>query len=338
MQEKGPENVDLEHFQQFTQRQAAKANDEPVSTCPLCEGRGFSRVTVDGYEFVKPCQCHRERKLAEALELAGIPHKFRRATLNAKTSGDRIALKSWGGGKSDPVALASQKNAIIMLRELGDTYLDFFLKNKKTKDPFGLMLYGDCGRGKTHMVCALLADLIHAGLTNVRFIEYNELFKQIRFSFDNKTISYKGIFDQLTRTQVLVIDDFGMEVSGNLVWVLDNIGYIINERYVANLPTILTSNYWRPIREEGGAKPQVEPSNPYETHNSWEAGRAHRARDEAERQQDEDDAYWDRISYRLRSRISEMCFELKLEGYDYRKKLAKTRELGLQIARQKQRS
>jgi hypothetical protein len=178
--------------------------------------------------------------------------------------------------------------------------------------------------------------LIHAGLEDVRFVEYNELFKLIRFSFNDREISYRNLLESFIYTKVLVIDDFGMEVSGNLVWVLDNIGYIVNERYTANLPTIMTSNYWRPIPKEEGASltDANEEPNPYAAR-SHEVGKILREQEARRREQNMDEAYWDRISYRLRSRIAEMCHEVLIEGFDYRKKQARNRDRLLQIAQEK---
>jgi len=48
------------------------------------------------------------------------------------------------------------------------------------------------------------------------------------------------------------------------------------------------------------------------------------------------DAFSERISYRLRSRITEMCYELKVEGYDYRSRLSNNRNLQIELARSKQ--
>ncbi|MDJ0838281.1 MAG: ATP-binding protein [Acidobacteriota bacterium] len=323
--------IDLDKFKAFVKRQAEKAEEKPEGTCPHCHGVGYFRVKKDGYEYVKPCACRREKILADALAKAKIPPIFRNTTLEEKPADDREGFRPFGGKKRDKVAIASQKKAVALLQDLRDTYLDVFLHGKQVDDLYGLMLYGECGRGKTRLACSLLCDLIYSGLTDVAFVEYNELFKMIRFSIGSREIDYKSVLDRLVHAKVLVIDDFGMEVSDNLVWVLDNIGYVINERYAANLPTIMTSNYWRPIRSDNEEDRDTKETNPYELHHSYELAKVHEETEREAKRIQEDDAYWDRLSYRLRSRISEMCFEIKLEGYDYRKKLGRNRELRREI-------
>lgn len=304
---------DLRQFRAFVDAQEAAAPEPRQGTCPDCGGSGYRRVEIDGYEYVKPCACKRERMLRETLDAIGLPRKFRNLTLDANPRDGREPFRPYGGLERDPVAIASQESAVELMRDLRDVYIDAFVHGRSEEDLFGLMLYGDCGLGKTRLACALLCDLVHAGLEDVRFVEYNELFKLIRFSFNESNISYRGLLEGFVRTEVLVIDDFGMEISNNLTWVLDNIGYIVNERYVANLPTIMTSNNWHPLSKKEDEKPDRE--------STWGT----------------DEEEWEHISYRLRSRISEMCHEVRVEGFDYRKKLARIRDLKLKVAREKRR-
>ena len=291
--------------------------------CPNCHGQGFIRTTVDGYEVVKRCACSRWKVWAQAKFHANIPKIFHKVTLRENPDDGRETYKVTGG--RDLVARKHQEEALALCRRLRDTYAKVFLEHHEVDDLYGLMLFGACGVGKTRLVCSLLDDLIHMGLTDVRFIEYTELFKQIRFSFNNSEVSYQSIFEGLIKAKVLVIDDFATEVSGNLVWVLDNIGYIINERYNLNLPTILTSNYWvstKEQRSESDAK-----ANPFETHKSWELKSAYDSMAVQEDHQRFQQELHARVNYRLRSRIREMCYEMEIKGHDFRKKIGRNREL-----------
>jgi len=310
--------------------QSAPTSESPA--CPHCGGAGYRRVERDGYQFVQRCVCRRDNDLKQAKAAAGIPLKFRETTLSERSNDGRDGFKPYGGGKRDLVAIESQKRAVEACRSARDLYLRVFRDGRPTDDVYGLLLYGDCGRGKTRLACSLLCDLIHAGLTEVRFVEYTHLFKKIRFSYDSKEPAYQAVFEDLLRAKVLVIDDLGADVSGNLAWILDNIGYIINERYGMNRPTILTCNHWRSLREEQDV-PQS--TNIFEGP-SWQTGAA--AAD-ARKRDDVEDAKRDleqRVSYRLRSRILEMCLEVPVLGYDYRRRINRYRENYL--ARQKERS
>ena len=299
-----------------------KTRDAP---CPECAGLGYRRVAVNGYEVVRKCRCRARQELERAKERANIPLIFRNTSLNQKSSDGRETYKPFGGppGNKDMVALGSQVEALRIARKVRDLYIDTFIRNKKEEDLYGLLLHGECGRGKTRLACSLLCDLIHAGLHDVRFIEYNELFKQIRFSFNSQKWSYEQIFGNLIQAKVLVIDDFATEVSGNLIWVLDNIGYIINERYAKNRPTVLTSNYWSSIIEEREDDTQ---QNPYENTPSWKLSEAHKVREAEDLRKKFHEELKARVNYRLRSRIREMCYELKVEGKDYRNWIGQKRD------------
>ncbi len=305
---------------------AAERPSKTEAACPHCGGAGYRRGFRDGYEYVQKCVCRRTADIEAAKRDAGLPLKFRNVTLDEKPADGRQPFKPYAGQKRDPLALESQKRALEACRQARDLYLDAFLYGKEVADMFGVMLFGACGRGKTRLACAMLCDLIHAGLKDVRFIEYNELFKKIRFSYNSQELTYQGVLEELLHAKVLVIDDFGVDVSGNLAWVLDNIGYVINERYGMNRPTILTCNYWRPLNQ---TESEVR-ENPFENHASWELGAAvekEQTNDELARARQELEQ---RVSYRLRSRIAEMCLEIEVLGFDYRRKINRNRELLLE--------
>ncbi|CAM2005392.1 ATP-binding protein [Acanthopleuribacter pedis] len=323
----------VEKFQEFCRQQAQAAREKQPEqaprVCPLCRGKGYSWKEIEGYRHVVRCACQKERLAREALREAGIPEKFWNATLEDANVNGREPFRPWGGNQRDAVAIKSQTTALQTCRELRDQYLAVFQQNKPIQDVYGLMLFGHSGRGKTRLVSSLLVDLVFSGLYSVRFIEYNELFKMIRFSFNSKEISYQSIFSPLLKAKVLVIDDLGTELGGDLTWALDNIGYIINERYTRNLPTLFTSNHWNSINDgpRGGKHSQSAADKDLFHGNSWEMKKKierNNADSESARSQKSLD---ERVNYRLRSRIREMCIEIKVEGFDFRNKLAKNREM-----------
>ncbi len=320
----------VKHFQEAFEREATRAEPPARGSCPHCGGRGFTRSQKDGYDFITRCQCRRERDLLQTIERTGIPQKFWNCTLDTKPADPNakfmVGTKRVRG--SEALEVASRERALNICTHMRQRYIDFFIGGERKDELFGLLLYGDCGLGKTRLAASLLLDLVRAGLTTVRFIEYNELFKQIRFTYNKDGPSYQGLFEGLIQTSVLVIDDFGLEVSGDHVWVLDNIGYIINERYVKNRPTILTTNFWRPLDNETSVRAQEQMSKFIDAA-SWEQRKIHEQEEQSKRQERSirrQEEAWEKVSYRLRSRISEMCLQVKLEGRDYRARLAEKRD------------
>ena len=315
-------------FQEFCRLQAlaAKDRESPPPNCSQCAGKGFVWREKEGYRFVVPCSCQKDIRLRAILEEANMPPKYWDTTLHRQAHGKRLPFKTPRGllGK------ATLPKALDVCRNLRDMYIDAFINGKAREDMVGLMLYGKAGLGKTRLVCALLRDLIEAGLHQVAFVEYNELFKLIRFSFNSKDISYRGILEPLLRAKVLVVDDLGTDMGGDLLWVLDNIGFIINERYSHNLPTLFTCNYWMPISRPGEPPIRAEESQVFEM-NSWETTKALRNQQLDPEARASLRELGQRISYRLRSRIHEMCLEVPLEGSDYRKTVASKRNHELEI-------
>lgn len=336
--DKGFQKPQLDQFLEFCRKKAAEARDaKPAApehpSCEICDGHGWTKDIKDGYEVVHKCVCRRENEFRQHLRDAGIPEKYWPTTLHDKPQGDRQPFKPWGGKSRDIIALESQKRALQSCRQVRDLYIDHFIKGRHQDDLYGLMLFGDPGRGKTRLLCSLLVDLIHAGMTKIHYVEYNQLFKEIRFSFRSNRNTYERIFQRMLSPDILVIDDLGTDISGDLYWVLDNIGYIINERYGSNLPTLFASNHWRSLEDESSSGGDTD-GNIYANSASWEV--AQKLKEEkkmAEHQKGYEDLQ-KRVSYRLRSRIREMCLEVKLEGFDYRNKLARNREMLL--ARQAQ--
>ena len=308
--------------------------------CKLCGGKGFLRVEKEGYPFIRRCTCQRKHVFLHILQKSGLPEKFWDTTLAAKSVDGRQPFIPFGGGRERKISAAnkelakkSQEQALKVCRNLKNLYINYFLEGKRNEDVYGLLLYGKPGRGKTRLVCSLLRDLIDKGLHDVRFVEYNHLFKQIRQSFSGVGPSYQEIFKPLLNASVLAIDDLGTEVTGNTVFLLDQMGYIINERYNKNLPTLFTCNNWLSIKqgELAAEAPEDLPQGQgFENVASHEMGKYFAESDRLQRVRDERDrqtlALQQKVSSRLRSRICEMCLEMHIEGFDYRGKIGRNRE------------
>jgi DNA replication protein DnaC len=85
-------------------------------------------------------------------------------------------------------------------------------------------------------------------------------------------------------TQVLVLDELGAQKPSD--WVRDQVAYVLNYRYNENKVTIITTNFMDHGAE--GSKPTVT------------------------------DSLAQRIGDRIRSRLYEMCKDIKMDGKDFR--------------------
>lgn len=266
-------------------------------SCKICDGKGFTNKQEGMYEIVVECQCRRQERVIDELETSGIPSKYQRFTLSRKATDGRRPFKPGGEfyarGLSKPDAdrlrhcKSSQSKALNVCRDRLDTYIDAFTKQLPAEIP-GILLSGTCGVGKTHLAATLLTDLVYAGITPVRFTEYTQLFRKLRYSYSTKDVSEEQILETLVRAKVLVLDDLGAQASDNTTWVQDILGYLLNERYSNMRPTIITTNYPDDDSEDANGLPAKGPF------------------------------LVDRVGVRLRSRIREMCPRVSMHGFDLR--------------------
>lgn len=110
-----------------------------------------------------------------------------------------------------------------------DEYIENIEENKKTGTNLILAGFGCVGTGKTHLACAI-AHKVTAKDISVKFINVTSMVEEMKETF--KTTDY-------IRVDFLIIDDLGKENGTS--WVCEQIYSIINKRYEAMKPTIITT-------------------------------------------------------------------------------------------------
>ena len=158
----------------------------------------------------------------------------------------------------------------------------------------GLLILGPCGVGKTHLAVSIIRALMLRHGTWCVFYDFRELLKQIQGSFNREVQTTEWqILEPVLQANVLLLDDLGAERPTD--WVRDTFAYIINHRYNQKRTTIITSNF-----QDGESTLRVLSDG-----NTVASG----------------DTLADRIGYRLRSRLYEMCKVIKIPGEDFRIKV-----------------
>lgn len=98
----------------------------------------------------------------------------------------------------------------------------------------GLVLYGDCGTGKTYAACCVANRLIDDGYT-ATVTNLIDVVNELQSTYDKQPI-----YDRLRRCDLLVIDDLATERDTS--FMQESVFNIIDTRYRAGLPMIITTN------------------------------------------------------------------------------------------------
>ncbi len=138
---------------------------------------------------------------------------------------------------------------------------------------------------------AVLRELAETHGVRGQFWDYHELMREIRNSYNPATaLTEYELLEPIIELEVLLLDDLGAWKMTD--WMNDTLFYILNRRYLARRPTLITTNY--PDRD-------VSPRD-------LEKADATVRRE----------YLVDRIGYRLRSRLLEACTVVRLDGPDRR--------------------
>jgi len=161
----------------------------------------------------------------------------------------------------------------------------------------GLLFIGPPGVGKTHLASALLLELVQAKGASGLFYDFRELIRDIQETFTpDSSRSESDILAPVFESDVVLFDELGAKRS--TAWVEETVFSIVNHRYNRRKLTLFTSNFLDTGEEEDRRQTMFKKPDLFKKG---------------------DDSLVDRIGYRLRSRIYEMCKIVPMEGEDYRK-------------------
>ncbi len=197
-----------------------------MATCPRCGGVGFYRrdVPLGHPDFGRaiPCECQataREKGRLEGLQRASNLGQLSRLTF------ERFAPEGYG--------LAPH------LRE--NLHRAYEAARRYAERPQGwLLLRGRYGCGKTHLAAAIANEQIAQGRSAV-FMVVPDLLDYLRAAYrPDAESSYDEQFDAVRNAPLLILDDLGAQSS--TPWAQEKLFQILNHRYNAALPTVITTN------------------------------------------------------------------------------------------------
>jgi DNA replication protein DnaC len=242
-----------------------------LTVCERCGGTGFEIVEHEGREYAQRCACRSAAEGAPGdavLAACRIPPRYEHCTL----------------GNFDPVS-PQHRSALEKTLYFSSRYPNL------EAEGLGLLFTGGNGVGKTHLGVAALRELVITKGVHGQFWDFHELMREIKRSFDPETKTTEmQVLDPVVETDILLLDDLGAWKITD--WMNDTLFYILNSRYLARRPTLITTNF-----QDVSARDAV--------------GADHMVRKEY---------LVDRIGQRLRSRLTEMCLKVPLEGEDFRER------------------
>jgi DNA replication protein DnaC len=205
---------------------SSSTSEQPIEACPICGGLGFVReeVPVDHPSFGKvfPCSCRladiEQRRMERLRSLSNLKHL-------ARMTFETFVPEGYG---LSPDKAANLRLAYDSVRQYGD-------------DPEGwLVLVGGFGCGKTHLAAAVANQAVEQGRA-VLFVVVPDLLDHLRATFaPNSPATYDQRFDEIRTAPLLILDDLGTQSS--TPWAQEKLFQILNYRYTARLPTVITSN------------------------------------------------------------------------------------------------
>lgn len=194
--------------------------------CGKCHTKKQTIVNIFGRIRKPMCVCTCEAERMEAKKKEEERQEFERKVKRLRRSGfPKSEMAEWTFENDD------MKNPKITkaMENYANNFHDFMKKGQ------GLLLYGNCGTGKTYAACEVANALIDEGYP-VLATNFARLTNTLQGMYEGK----QTYIDSLNGFSLLIIDDLGAERTSE--FMQEMIYTIIDSRYRAGLPMIITTN------------------------------------------------------------------------------------------------
>lgn len=242
--------------------------------CHLCDDLGYILNKDDlGREIATKCRCQTIKNRITLFNKAGIPSQFYDATYeNFNITYD-----------------SSLAEALHQVK--------FLPKNFEKGIWKGLLFMGGVGVGKTRLVSSMVRDFTLNHNIPCLFKEFSTLLSEIKSGYD-KGLSESLILDQISKVDILVIDELGKGRKTD--WEISILDIIISSRYNMRNTTIFTTNY------------TDKPATTYRETSLVKGS------DEGTKEIIKRETLEQRVYTRIYSRLKEMAHFVELRGGDHR--------------------
>ncbi|OGO49794.1 MAG: hypothetical protein A2148_07380 [Chloroflexi bacterium RBG_16_68_14] len=203
---------------------ASQASDEEA--CPICKGASFLRrdLPLGHPEFGQaiPCRCVEQESQEERLDRL---HRYSNLGPLTRLTFENLIRR---GRSADPRDQARFQRCV----EDAEAF---------AHDPQGwLVLVGASGCGKTHIAAAIANRCLERGVPAL-FVVVPDLLDHLRAAYKPEAeVGYDQLFEQVRNAPVLILDDLGTQTA--TPWAQEKLFQVINHRFNARLPTVVTTN------------------------------------------------------------------------------------------------
>lgn len=210
-------------LREFQRRLPGESTPDPEPACAVCKDFGYVRhdVPIDHPDFGRafPCIC----------QVSEVQDRLRRrANLGPLSNRTFETFQPGGRGSLPEPARQRLREAFEVCRSYSEAPVDW------------LVLSGPSGCGKTHLAAAIANRQIEKG-NEAFFAVVPDLLDHLRATFAPQSdITYDELFESVRNAQLLVLDDLGAQ-SGS-PWAQEKLFQVLNHRFNAELPTVVTSN------------------------------------------------------------------------------------------------
>lgn len=170
--------------------------------------------------YSKQCECVKRKKIARLMAASGITEEFEMLLF-----GNFIT-----NGKPQ------------MIKDAYECAVEYFKDFEKIKGERAnsIALLGQPGSGKTHLLTAIMNNLINKKSTHCLYFPYVEGMSDLKNDFDQLETK----LDAMRKVDVLFIDDLFKPVSGKpraTEWQVEQIQSVVNYRYLNHKPLLISS-------------------------------------------------------------------------------------------------
>lgn len=201
------------------------SSEDGLVYCGKCHTAKQQMANVGGVsrKIPKNCDCRSKEIEQERKKMEEFERSMRINRLKSMAFDDNLLYKQ----------TFEREDGSLEHKQEGLNYVKHF--ENMEKENIGLILTGAVGTGKTYLASSIANALIEKGIT-VRMTNFGVILNDMM----NLQIDKNKYIKNLNSNRLLIIDDFGIQRDTS--FALEHIFNIIDSRYRANKPIIVTTN------------------------------------------------------------------------------------------------